>query len=134
MHLSSGLITTIPQRLACTPSPALLKLRLVTAKRWKLISKCSAGRGDGVGKAQLRSRKTCQIVLNERNESRLKIKNEMAGKRHRPRGRGGERRAEQLQRQLDWRPAEVQHYPRYRRSLGATACGVARIMIASFGG
>lgn len=42
-----------------------------------------------MGKAQLRSRKTCQIVLNERNESRLKIKNEMAGKRHRPRGRGG---------------------------------------------
>lgn len=47
-----------------------------------------------MGKAQLRSRKTCQIVLNERNESRLKIKNEMAGKRHRPRGRGGERREE----------------------------------------
>lgn len=48
-----------------------------------------------MGKAQLRSRKTCQIVLNERNESRLKIKNEMAGKRHRPRGLGRERRGEQ---------------------------------------
>lgn len=42
----------------------------------------------GLGWEKLR--KTCQIVLNERNESRLKIKNEMAGKRHRPRGRRGQ--------------------------------------------